>query len=1127
MIVQSQKYNHSFAWLNATQFLGALNDNIFKWLVILFLIGTRDSSGAANVNAVANIVFVIPFLLLLAYAGRLADRISKRDIIVSAKIAELAIMLFALAAFGLGSSLLIYTAFFMMAAQSTFFSPCKYGIIRELVDDNKVSKANGSLEAATFIAIIIGTALAPQFSKIFSHNYAFASLICVVIAAVGLAASVRIEKTPSAGGSARASIFFLRDLWRTLWSIHRKKNLIWPVIASAYFWLIGAVIYMAIVPYGMERLGLSKDDSTYLIIPAALGIALGALLAGRHFSVGLTSVGSLGLGISCLALGLINPSLFWACVITFLLGFSAGLFVVPVHTLIQLKSPKYRRSEIIAASNFLGWLAMLISSGVILLLNNVLHFSISATLTLLGIFVLLTAIIITVYLAEFLLRLISSVLVKIIYNPKSFGIENIPSTGGALIICNHVSYADAPLLAAACPRPLRFVMDREFYEIPYLKPICKLARTIPILAKDPPKKIVESIRQARNAIKAGEVVCVFAEGFMTRNGNMLSFKAGFEKIAKGINAPIIPAYIGGIWGSMLSYYYGKPFSTLPKKLANPVSIHFGPPLAEDTSAEQLKQQVQQLSCDYYNTLKSPKRSLAYRFIKTARKNSRRRCISDASGKKLNYGQTLTASLALADKLKSLTADSERIGLLLPPSVGGVLANIAVTLLGKVPVNLNYTLSPSSINDSIEQCKIKCIITSKQLIEKCPELKTIANHVFLEDICSGIEFGDKLKAIFKSKFLPAGHLAGIKHHNCDDLAAIIFSSGSGGRPKGVMLSHHNIISDIDSMCSIFKLKTNDNLCAVLPFFHSFGFTCSLWLPIINGVSASFVPNPLDAKTVGRTARQNRSTVLFGAPTFINCYIKRVEPADFANLRLVITGAEELRKNIADAFEQKFSIRPREGYGATELSPAVAFNLQDLCIDGLTQTGTKDGTVGHPIPCVAVKIVDPDTGGTLPGQREGLLMVRGPNLMLGYLNNSEKTNEVIKDGWYCTGDIASIDSDGFIKITGRLARFSKIGGEMVPHLAIENLCHRVFESEETFVAVTAVPDSKKGEELVVLYQQGDCTADKLHEIIFRSDLPNLYKPKRENFFAVEKIPTLGSGKLDLMRLKQIAEAFKKQD
>jgi acyl-[acyl-carrier-protein]-phospholipid O-acyltransferase/long-chain-fatty-acid--[acyl-carrier-protein] ligase len=1124
---ENGKLDHSFAWLNTTQFLGALNDNIFKLLIILFLIGVQDSASATNVSAWANAVFVIPFLLFLAFAGRIADRRSKRDIIIYCKAAELAIMLTAVAAFYTGSQVFLYVVFFCMAVQSTFFSPCKYGIIRELVPDEKVSKANGLLEAATFIAIILGTASAPKFPALVWDNYAAASLVCVFIAVVGLITSVRIGKTEPAGGTSRASLIFLRDVWKTVWSIHRKKNLLWSVIGSAYFWLVGAIIYMAVIPYGMEQLGLSKHNSTYLIIPAAFGIAFGSLAAGRFSSIGLVPIGAVGLGIFCLALGLISPSLTWVCVLIFFMGFSAGMYIVPVNTLIQLKSPKYRRSEIIAASSFLGWLAMLAASGVILLCNNIFKINIRGILILLGVFTLLTAIIITIRLAEFLLRFLSSVLVRLIYHPRFTGAENVPARGGALVICNHVSYADAPLLAAACPRPVRFVMDRGFYELAYLKPICKLARTIPISAKDPPKKIMTSIRQARDALKTGEVVCLFAEGYMTRNGNMLSFKAGFEKIDKGACAPIIPAYIGGMWGSILGYYHGKPFSCLPKRLANLVSVRFGSALPQGTAIEQVKLQVQQLSCDYFNSLKSSKRSLAYRFIRTARKNRRRRCISDASGKKLNYSRTLIASLTLADKLKSITANGDRVGILLPPSVGAALANIAVTLIGKVPVNLNYTSSPQTVDSIIKECDVECVISSKEFLEKFPKLKIISNLVFLEDISRTVSAGDKFKALLKSCFCPASFLAGIKNHNCNDVAAVIFSSGSGGNPKGIMLSHHNIISDIDSMCSIFKFKPSDNLCAVLPFFHSFGFTCSLWLPVIKGVSVSFVPNPLDAKTVGRTARENHSTVLFAAPTFINNYLKRVDAADFANLHFVIAGAEELKTNIADAFEEKFGIRPREGYGATELSPVVSFNVADLVIDDLTQVGTKDGTVGHPIPGIAVKVVDPDTKEAITDGCEGLLMIKGPTVMLGYLNDDEKSRQVIKDGWYNTGDIACIDNDGFIKITGRLARFSKIGGEMVPHVAIENLCHRFFDAEGTTVAVTSLPDPKKGEELIVLYRADVCNADRLYEIISHSDLPNLYKPKKENCFAVDEIPTLGSGKLDLVRIKKIAQTFKNRD
>ncbi len=1124
MGTKTKKLDHAFAWLNATQFLGALNDNIFKLLVILFLLGSRTSVAVANT---AHILLVIPFLLFLAFAGRLADRHSKRNVIVYCKAAEFVVMLMAVVAFWIGSPLLLYAVFFCMAAQSTFFSPCKYGIIRELVTDEKVSKANGWIEAATFVAIIIGTTSAPLFPKAAHGNYAVSSLICVFFAAVGLAASTRIAKTPPAGGTNRASVLFIRDIWRTLWSIQRKRPLLWAVIGSAYFWFVGAVVYIAVIPYAIEYLSLTKEFSVYLYMPAALGVALGALLAGRFPGPGPVPFGAVGMGISCLVLGLTAPSLKLACVLIFLMGFSAGLYIVPVHTLIQLKSPKYRRSEIIAASSFLTWLAMLASAGVVWICTDLLRLTTPELFVLIGDLALIVAVLITTYLIEFVPRLISAVLVRFIYRPRVVGTGNIPIEGGALLICNHVSYADASLIDAACPRPVRFVMDRDFYDIPWLKPVCRLARTIPILAKDPPKKIAASIRKARNALKAGDVVCVFAEGYMTRNGNMLSFKAGFEKIVRGTRTPVIPAYIGGMWGSTLSYYYGRPFSTLPGRFANPVSVRFGAALPDSASAEQVKLQVQQLSCDYFNTLKSSKRSLAYRFIRTARKNRRRPCISDASGKKLDYSRTFTAALALADKLKTITAGSNRIGVLLPPSVGAALANIAVTLLGKVPVNLNYTLSLQAVNSAITECDIKCIISSSEFLERFPELKTIPNLVFLEDIHGTINSGDKFKALLKSRFCPARFLVGIKDHSCKDVAAIIFSSGSGGRPKGVMLSHHNIISNIDSMCSIFKLKPNDNLCAVLPFFHSFGFTCSLWLPVINGVSASFVPNPLDGKTVGRTARRNSSTVLFAAPSFLLSYIRRAEPQDFTRLRLVMTGGEELKKTIADSFEKKYGIRPREGYGATELSPAVSFNIDDMTVDGLTQTGTKDGTVGHPIPGIAVKVVDTETRDTLAGGRDGMLLIKGPTIMLGYLNNEEKTREVIKDGWYCTGDIARIDSDGFIKITGRLARFSKIGGEMVPHVAIENLCHRIFDAHGTMVAVTSVPDPKKGEELVVLYQADVCDAGRLHQIISQSDLPNLYKPKRENYFAVGEIPTLGSGKLDLMQIKRIAASFKNED
>ncbi|MHC4394176.1 MAG: AMP-binding protein [Planctomycetota bacterium] len=525
-----------------------------------------------------------------------------------------------------------------------------------------------------------------------------------------------------------------------------------------------------------------------------------------------------------------------------------------------------------------------------------------------------------------------------------------------------------------------------------------------------------------------------------------------------------------------------------------------------------------------NTKPKPDGALGEHFVRTVRENWSKRCISDSTGKHLNYGQTLTSAVALSAELDRLTYAQDKVAVLLPPSVGAALTNFAITLLGKVAVNLNYTASQQIINSAVTQCNIKCIISSRSFVEKIENLKTLPGLVFLEDIVRRLKFTTKLKAYFKARFLPPKMLANARRHHADDLATIVFSSGSSGRPKGVMLSHNNIISNIKALTMVFHLKPDDNLCAVLPFFHSFGFTCSLWLPVISGVSAAYVANPLDGELVGNVARDNRSTILFAAPTFLLKYIRRTRPADFDNFWAVVTGAEKLKKNIADSFEAKFKIRPLEGYGTTELSPVVSFNLPDEQKSRPDEIVNKEGTVGRPVPGVMVKIVDVQTSGPVPTGQTGLLMVKGPNVMLGYLNNPEETARVIKDGWYNTGDIAKVDDDGFLIITDRLSRFSKIGGEMVPHLSIEQIFLNALDTHEQIVAVTSVPDHKRGEELVVLHLEKAGTAEKLHQIIAKSKLPNMWKPRRHNYFRIKSMPTLGSGKLDVMQLRKIAETVK---
>jgi acyl-[acyl-carrier-protein]-phospholipid O-acyltransferase/long-chain-fatty-acid--[acyl-carrier-protein] ligase len=511
-------------------------------------------------------------------------------------------------------------------------------------------------------------------------------------------------------------------------------------------------------------------------------------------------------------------------------------------------------------------------------------------------------------------------------------------------------------------------------------------------------------------------------------------------------------------------------------------------------------------------------SLGKHFVRVARKNRPRRCVSDSTGRSLNYGQTLAKSITLSAEIEKLAGEQERVGIVLPPSVGAALANIAVTLAGKVSVNLNYVVSEDFVKSAIQQCGISCIISSRSFIEKIKGLGSLRGLAFVEDIAGNITVASKLTAYLKAHFAPAEMLA----KKSGKLATIIFSSGSSGEPKGVMLSHRNIISNIEAVRTAFRLESSDNLCGVLPFFHSFGFTCSLWLAVISGVSASYVVSPLDGKLVGDTARRNKSTILFAAPTFLLNYVRRVPADDFASLRTVVAGAEKLKRQIADSFEDKFGIRPLEGYGTTELSPVVSLNLPEELSCGICEVGYREGTVGRPLPGVEVKIACSESGRELPAGQAGLLMVKGPNVMLGYLNREKETAEVLRDGWYNTGDIATIDDEGFVRITDRLSRFSKIAGEMVPHLGVEEAYLQGLDTVEQVVAVTSVPEPKKGEELVVLYMDKAGNADKLHEIISRSNLPNMWKPRRDNYIRIESIPVLGSGKLDVRQLKKLALA-----
>ncbi|MGB6222104.1 AMP-binding protein [Haloferula sp.] len=500
-------------------------------------------------------------------------------------------------------------------------------------------------------------------------------------------------------------------------------------------------------------------------------------------------------------------------------------------------------------------------------------------------------------------------------------------------------------------------------------------------------------------------------------------------------------------------------------------------------------------------------------VSTARRISGRFALADSGGSKVTFGEALTKCLFLSGRLEPLWRGQQKVGLMLPPSVGGALLNWTALLMGKVPVNLNYTLSQDAIVSCLQQCGITDLVVSKKLMERLKLDLPVRIHV-IENLVANPRLGEKLRAAWLAKMTSTEALLkrlGGSGASPDDLATIIFSSGSTGKPKGVMLSHRNVISNVQQVSEVYAFVEQDCMLGVLPFFHSFGFMATIAGPMVCGFGCAFHFNPMESKVIGPLAAEHGVTIMIATPTFLQFYLRGIESEQLKALRLVVVGAEKLPPRVADAFEEKFSCRPFEAYGCTECSPGVALNGPGR---------VRAGSIGKLLGGMEAMIVDPGSGERVAEGEAGLLRVKGPNVMGGYLGMPEKTAEVLNDGWYDTGDVVRIDEDGFIWIEGRLSRFSKIGGEMVPHGNVEEVLNELSGRTDQVFAVTGVPDEKKGERLVVVHTADGPLLEEVMKKLPDATIPNLWKPKAGQFLQVEELPYLGSGKLDLKELQRIA-------
>ncbi|MCS7091030.1 MAG: MFS transporter [Limisphaera sp.] len=1125
-----------FWCLWVVQFQGAFSDNLHKFLVLYLALGLGMSAEHEKALVpVVNALFAVPFLLFSMTGGWLADRFSKRKVCVGVKTLEVAIMILATIALTTLSLPGMLAAVFLMSAQSALFGPTKYGLMPELLPESRLSWGNGLLGLGTFLAIIFGTMTAGALTELWGRQQAGSGWMLVGLALAGTFISLGIPRVPAAAPDRAFQWNPLTDFIRQWRWVYPDRALFSCMLAVNFLWFLAALLQPALIFYCRDVLGGSEIHTSLLQAALAIGIGLGSLaaglLSGKRIELGLVPLGALGLAGTAVGLGCFPLQFEVALGAVGLLGFFGGFYHVPLNALLQARPEPTRRGGVLAATAFLSWVGIVIAGGP-------LYYLLSAVLDLgpQGIFVTAAALTLAALAAfvwampEAVIRLAMQVLIHTFHPLTIWGREHLPQKGGALLACNHQSLVDWLLVMAALDRPVRFLMYRRHYQSRWLHFWARALRVIPIASGDGPDKLKEALHAATEALRAGELVCIFPEGQMTRTGQLLGFRRGLERIVRGTGCPIIPTALEGVWAGPFSFPRCRSALRLPKPRSQPVTVAFGPPLPETADAAEVRQAVEQLLAEIWIRNARGADWLPYRFVATARRHPFRIAMVDEKTGPIRFGRALIGAVWIARRFRPHWTEEDRVGILLPPCVPAALVNWAVLLAGKVPVHFNYTLDPTSLSRCVQLAGVKFVISAQRFLEKV-RVELPVPVLDLETVLKTAPKEEKLRATFAAWLLPRPLLAhwlgnrsnsGATPKPADRPATLIFSSGSTGEPKGVILTHANVLTNVEQIARIFDFTPHDRILGVLPFFHSFGFTVGLILPGILGTGVVFHPSPLDTAALGPLLHRERVTILITTPTFLQLYLRTFVTDAWKSVRLIITGAEKLPMRLAEACEQRTGIRPLEGYGCTECGPVVSVNIPDFETSGLQQQGHKPGSVGRPIPGVAVRVVDPLDGKPLPLGATGVLCVRGPNIMQGYWQRPDLTAAAIRDGWYITGDMARVDADGFIYITDRLARFSKIGGEMVPHVKVEEALHQLAGVTERSFVVTAVPDDTRGERLIILHLlDEDRLQQCLSQLRTTSLLPNLWKPKPESFYRVDAFPVLASGKLDLSAVRKMAE------
>ncbi|MFV2055038.1 MAG: acyl-[ACP]--phospholipid O-acyltransferase [Thiohalomonadales bacterium] len=1136
-------------------FLNAFVDLGHKIVIQNTIFKIYDGQTQIILTAIVNGLILLPFILLFSPAGFISDRYRKPVVMRISAIIAVFLTLIITFAYYQGMFQTAFAMTFLLAVQSAIYSPAKYGYIKELVGQARLAPMNAMVQSITMVAILLGVfAFSILFelrlegqtynneTEILRHiaPLGWLLVLCSIVEAV-MAYRLPIFENHTEAASQKKNQFSLTKFASTnylktnLQDLHSNRNIWLSIVGLSVFWGISQVVLASFPAFAKEVLA---ENNTIVIqgmlASSGIGIVIGSLIAGRlsrfYIETGSVAVGAIGIVTSLFLIPQLDSVLFLTLDIL-AMGFFGGLFIVPLNAIIQFQAPEDRLGTVLAGNNWVQNVVMISFLGLTVLFGM-------AGLSSVGLFYIISIVALvgaayTVYqLPQSLLRILFSGIFAARYRISVHGFENLPARGAVLMLGNHISFLDWAIVQIACPRPIRFVMHQDYYKAWYIKWFLDIFGVIPIASGNSK----QALEQINNMLKSGEVVCLFPEGGISRSGQLGQFKHGYEKTVEDVEGVILPFYLRGLWGSRFSRSSSHMKTLRGRGLRRDVIVAFGPPLPIETKAVELKNRVFDLSINAWQDYTDRLPTIPASWIQTVKRQGNKLCMTEAkAGRPLSGYKALTAAIGFS-QLIAKRSPEQNVGLLLPTSSASMLTNMAVLLRGKTVVNLNYSASIEALKAAVDKAELRSIYTSTRFVKKLQQrgidLQAVFDKVevyYLEELATQIGPLKKLALFSLTKLLPASWLYRLfgTHVDISEPAAILFSSGSEGAPKGVVLSHKNLLGNIKQVSDMMDIQQEDIMMGSLPQFHAFGLTVCGLLPLVEGVPVIFHPDPTDVLNIAKAITNHKVTVMFGTSTFLRLYVRnrKVLPLMLDSIRLVVAGAERLNSEVRTTFEQKFNRPIYEGYGTTETTPVAGVNIPDR-LDLSTwrvQTGNKLGTVGLPLPGSSFRIVDPVTMATLPCKEDGLILIGGTQVMLGYLNDAEKTQQVMVelDGqrWYKSGDKGHLDEDGFLTVVDRYSRFAKIAGEMISLGAIE-ACIDKLTPEGIEILSTALPDGKKGEKVVLLFA-GDIDEDALKDIISQCKLSPLMVPA--SLLKVDAIPKLGTGKSDFGQAKILALAM----